>query len=174
MFNIRFTVLNTLKNTRNYIYFGASVRRGRSRWSCYPIIPSRVSVTMTTLALGVMGLVGSSGTAPLCLVWVLGEKQSLGSSLYTPLHAAGCDSDVAGVWGAAAMVTSLLSSDASLLRPRRRGRPSLLLLLLRIVGMSLSKNSSSTNTHTHKIYKYLACNIVTGVCVCVCGTNNNQ
>lgn len=54
------------------------------------------------------------------------------------------------------ILTSLLSSDASLLSPRRLDRPSLLLLLLLMVGISLSKNKSSAqNKKSHYILTLL-------------------
>lgn len=95
---------------------------------------------------GTCWVAGDNSSLPGLSPW---RKRETGFNLKysTPLHAAGCDLDGGGVRWLAAAVTSLLSSDASLLRPRRRGRPSLLLLLLRIVGMSLSKNSSSTRTY---------------------------
>jgi len=89
-----------------------------------------------TLASGVLEFTGSTWTTPLCLIRVLQTWRDVERTVCCELQ-----------W--CMMVrTSLLSSDASLLCPRRWDRPSLLLLLLLMVGMSFSNGSSACRMDT--------------------------
>lgn len=98
---------------------------------------SCITASMTTFAFWVMTFTHSARAAFPELIRILAEEDT-----ESPQH-------LCLIWWLTetvliAALTSLLSTEASQLRPVTCGKPSLLLLLLLMVGMSLSKNGLSS------------------------------